>query len=197
MKYFGTQGARGSFFSAPDDGIGGGTAAIATQAAETEDPAKQEQENPLKYSEADITKLKAEFEKTSQAAVKTAVADALAKAQLSPEDLAKTEADERRAANDAKEKELAARELRIDALTKLAEKNYPAEFIDFVVGADAEETAKRIEQLHAIVAKQAKALVQETIKGKTPAGGGDRGAQTTASGRSFLDIIHENQATRK
>lgn len=100
--------------------------------------------------------------------LKQAVADAVAeeqrKAKLTEEERA-TEAQKAKEAEIAKrEQEVTLRERKAEAKLILAEKNVPAELVDYVVNADAEQMSANIEKLTKVWDEAVKNAVEEHLK---------------------------------
>ena len=171
-------------------GEGGGAAATdpatppATDPAAAADPATPPAADPTTISAEEAARQVEAAKAEAKAAYEQQLADKLTEA----EKLAKMSEDERkqyelqRRLDDLEKKEqaMATRELKNEAIKTLTEKGLPAAVADFVLGENAEATAKRIDTFKTTFDQAVQAAVEERLKGKTPVTGGGAGAPTAA-----------------
>lgn len=128
-------------------------------------------------------------------AVNQGIEDYKAKLNMSPEQLAELEKDEKDKKLTDLENQLAQRDRKDHALKVATEKEFPAELIDLVVGDTDELTDKRIDTTSKILNKLVQASVEERLKGKgTPGeGGGSNGNEAGAYGKRLAEKYNQKQ----
>ncbi len=142
---------------------------------------------PKTFTQADVDKLiQSEADKRVTEALKTKEAKwqeefkgKLEQERKEAERLAKLSADEKRQEelkkkNDEisqKESELRKRELKLDTINVLSEKQLPIEFSDFLMVNDAETTNENIKRFSEAFSKSIENAVNERLKGNPPKGG--------------------------
>lgn len=205
MRWF--HGVPGIYLNA-DTGIGGGTGTSDTEndssaaavTAETSGSAvppteKKPDEKPkdaapaAKYTEDDFTKLKSDFENHLRTATEKAAEDALKKASMKPEEKAEYEQKQRFEELDKREKEAAAKELRLDTLGILSEKQLDKDFLDYVIGTDKDSTVKRIDAFKGLFDKAVQAQVETRLAGKTPPAGSGAGREVNSIRDQFKSAL--------
>jgi len=137
----------------------------------------QDDVNKLLQSETD--KRVTEALKTAQAKWEKDFTEKLTKEKAEAERLAKLSADEKRTEElkkkneeiASKETELRRRELKLDTISVLSEKQLPVDFADFLMGTDAEGTNENIKRFSEAFQKAVENSVNDRLKGKPPAGG--------------------------
>lgn len=67
-----------------------------------------------------------------------------------------------------KEKSLNSRQLRMDTMDILYNKNLPIDMIDFIIGDDIESTKTKIEKFEAMFNKAVQRCIEQKLKGKAP-----------------------------
>ncbi|MCL2463263.1 MAG: DUF4355 domain-containing protein [Defluviitaleaceae bacterium] len=154
---------------------GGNTAAAAGDAAGA---AAAGAESPAKYTEADFANLRAELDGKLAEETAKAVAKALERAKLPEKEQAELAYNDRLGQLEAREKDIAARELRADTAALLSQKQLPAEALELVMGADKDATGKNVDRFQALFDKAVQAQVEKRIAGKTPSTG-NGGTSTT------------------
>jgi len=92
-------------------------------------------------------------------------------AQMNADEKAEYERKQREEALAKREADIASRELRAETIKTLADKGLPADVLDLVIGADAADTAKRIDNFKGQFDKAVQAGVEARLKGKTPTTG--------------------------
>ncbi len=126
---------------------------------------------------------KVKWEKESETKIAEAVAaaqtEAAKMAKMTEDEKAKAEIEKQRADNEAKAKDLALKEIRMDAATALTAKSLPAEALDFVIGSDAKSTTENIEKFSKVFTDAVQKAVEDRLKGTTPSGGSGSGADTS------------------
>ena len=140
------------------------------------------------YTDDDITSLKEQWQKEQNEENEKKLKEGIAKAleeerrvsKLSKED---KEKEERQKLLDEietlkKEKELS--KLKEKALNSLSEQKLPHAFLDFILGADENSTNQNISNLKTEFDKAVQMQVEERLKGKTPASGGNTDEQGNA-----------------
>ena len=153
------------------------TATSGTEAGRAADGSQQADAKKT-YDDAYIAQMRADFEKQRQEAVE----EALKKDNMSDEDKAKYEADQRQKDIEKREKEIALRELKADAKGMLAKEKLSDSFVDMVVGADAEATQQNVKALKAAIDAEVQLQVEARLKGKAPkTGSGDSSRNDTTS----------------
>lgn len=156
----------------------------------------------------EMPKTQEDFDKFVLAATSKAVADAnekmnkdfeerLATEKAEAEKLAKMTASEkekelskkREDALTKKEREIFQKELELKTADILREKNLPADFRAFVMGADEAVTKERVESFSSLFQKAIEEAVNEKLKGKSPT------YVTTppANGAGFFESVTKNQ----
>lgn len=136
---------------------------------------------PKTYTEEELATLKAQWEKDSaekhtaeiEKAKQDAVKEAARVAKLSADD---KKAEEFKALEDKVkllEDEKAFSALKEEARGMLEKEKLPGEFLDFVLGEDAEKTGEKIKTLKKVFDDSLQKAVEERMKGKTPSVGGN------------------------
>lgn len=136
---------------------------------------------PKTYTEEELAALKAKWEKDSaekhtaeiEKAKKDAVKEAERVAKLSVDD---KKAEEFKALEDKVkllEDEKAFSALKEEAREMLGKENLPREFLDFVLGENAEKTGEKIKTLKKVFDDRLQKAVEERMRGKTPSSGGN------------------------
>lgn len=184
LQYFAdhVSGAEGGEASATDTSTGDKAAQMDTKAGGTEQEKKDDTGNaesgkgavkPVKNAE-DIAAL---------------VAEEVKKASMTPEEKEKYEASEREKKLADRESAISLRELQADAKELLASNGLPAEFRDFVIGKDKDETEKNVKTMRECFDVAVQAQVETRLKGKTPSTG------TGATGGSENDTLMSEVAS--
>lgn len=159
------------FFSPEDDG--GASSGIETSEQsnnnqqsqvnnQTQD--QQSQTDTKSYTQEDIAKLQEKFETDKQAAIE----EALKKAKMTADEKAKYEQETKLKEIEEREKQIALRELKADAMKILAQKNIPSNMLDFLVGEDLEKTKLNIDSFKVEFDKALQTQLEERLKGKAP-----------------------------
>lgn len=111
-----------------------------------------------------INEANAKSEEKLKQAVAEAIAEQERKAKLTEEERA-TEAQKAKEAEITKrEQEVTLRERKAEASLILAEKNIPAEFVDYVVNADADKMSADIDKLAEVWGEAVRKAVEEHLK---------------------------------
>lgn len=159
------------FFSPEDDG--GASSGIETSEQsnnnqqsqvnnQTQD--QQSQTDTKSYTQEDIAKLQEKFETDKQAAIE----EALKKAKMTADEKAKYEQEAKLKEIEEREKQIALRELKADAMKILTQKNIPPNMLDFLVGEDLEKTKSNIDNFKVEFDKALQTQLEERLKGKAP-----------------------------
>ena len=124
---------------------------------------------------AERKRLREQFEKEKDEAIKNAIAESERKAKLSDEQRAAEAQKAQIEALEKRERDITLRERKAEALETLASKNIPAAFADYVVDEDADKMADNISQLGNVWSEALKEAVKEAAKGTTPSDPGKKG----------------------
>ena len=153
------------------------TAAVQEGTASGEENVSKAAESPAdkkdsqSYDETYVNNLRAEMEEKQRQAVE----EALKKERMTAEEKAKYEADKKQEDITRRESELMLRELKADTKDMLLKENLPVEFVDMVVGKDAEETKKNIASFKTAFDAAVQEKVEARVKGTTPSTGSGAG----------------------
>lgn len=168
------------------------SAETATQETSTEKQAAEAQASATDtktYDEAYVAGLQQKYNAERDAAVKAAVEEAVKKERMSAEEKTKYETEQREAAITKREQEINLRELKADTAVMLSKANLPANFVDFVLGSDAESTQEKVDTLKDAFDKAVQAQVEARFKGKTPKTGSGSGQSSESD--EMQDIINK------
>ena len=168
------------------------SAETATQETNTEKQAAEAQASATDtktYDEAYGAGLQQKYNAERDAAVKAAVEEAVKKERMSAEEKTKYETEQREAAITKREQEINLRELKADTAVMLSKANLPANFVDFVLGSDAESTQEKVDTLKDAFDKAVQAQVEARFKGKTPKTGSGSGQSSESD--EMQDIINK------
>ena len=168
------------------------SAETATQETNTEKQAAEAQASATDtktYDEAYVAGLQQKYNAERDAAVKAAVEEAVKKERMSAEEKTKYETEQREAAITKREQEINLRELKADTVVMLSKANLPANFVDFVLGSDAESTQEKVDTLKDAFDKAVQAQVEARFKGKTPKTGSGSGQSSESD--EMQDIINK------
>lgn len=160
------------------------SAETATQETNTEKQAAEAQASATDtktYDEAYVAGLQQKYNAERDAAVK--------KERMSAEEKTKYETEQREAAITKREQEINLRELKADTAVMLSKANLPANFVDFVLGSDAESTQEKVDTLKDAFDKAVQAQVEARFKGKTPKTGSGSGQSSESD--EMQDIINK------
>lgn len=162
------------FFSPEDDGGASGGIEISKTPEQSNNNQQSQVNNQTKdqlnqpdnksYTQEDITKLQEKFETDKQAAIE----EALKKAKMTADEKAKYEQETKLKEIEEREKQIALRELKADAMKILAQKNIPSNMLDFLVGEDLEKTKLNIDSFKVEFDKALQTQLDERLKGKAP-----------------------------
>lgn len=125
---------------------------------------QQSQTDTKSYTQEDIAKLQEKFETDKQAAIE----EALKKAKMTADEKAKYEQETKLKEIEEREKQIALRELKADAMKILTQKNIPPNMLDFLVGEDLEKTKLNIDSFKVEFDKALQTQLEERLKGKAP-----------------------------
>ncbi len=161
---------------ATDGGTGGGEGI-----GNTDGTGEGRGTEPKAYTEDELATLKAEWEKSAQIKYAADLEQAKQDAVKEAERVAKLSADEKKAEEFKKledkvkllEDEKALSALKEEARGMLEKEKLPGEFLDFVLGEDAEKTGEKIKTLKKVFDDSLQKAVEERMKGKTPSVGGN------------------------
>lgn len=128
------------------------------------------------FSQADMDnlagKIRNEEKAKSEQAIKDAIAQAIAEerrqAQLTADERESEAKQKREAELQARENDIKLREMRLNALEMLNQKNIPIDLVDFVVDLDEAKTKENIEKLAKTYNKSVENGVTDKLKGKPP-----------------------------
>ena len=168
------------------------SAETATQETNTEKQAAEAQASATDtktYDEAYVAGLQQKYNAERDAAVKAAVEEAVKKERMSAEEKTKYETEQREAAITKREQEINLRELKADTAVMLSKANLSANFVDFVLGSDAESTQEKVDTLKDAFDKAVQAQVEARFKGKTPKTGSGSGQSSESD--EMQDIINK------
>ena len=174
---------------------------------ESKDP-EGGQKEPKTYSEEEVQKmLQAETDRKVTKALQTAkdkweseFMEKLEAEKKEAERLAKLSAEEKekelleKTKREIEEKETAIRlrELKLDTIELLSEKQIPVKFADMLISKDAETTMENVKKFESMWKEAIDSAVTERLKGKSPKGGGSPNAN-----KSFAEMTSEERMELK
>jgi len=115
-------------------------------------------------------------------------------AKLSEDDRKKELEDKQKNELSIREKTIARKEMKLEAINILSEKKLPIKFADMLIGETAEETQSRIKNFEKAYKDEIDAEVTVRLKGTTPKGGTD---EQKKKGLSMNDIIRGKAGSRR
>lgn len=146
-------------------------------APEGDPPVNPEGDPPVTYSQEDIEAMKAQWEKEQQEKINQAKKDAATEAErlakLTDEERLKEQLKNLEEENNQYKSKEAERQLRDEAVKCLEAENLPTNFVEFVLGKDAETTKANITVVKEAYNQAVQKAVEARLAGDTPKGGGD------------------------
>lgn len=124
---------------------------------------------------------KAKIEKNQKESIDKAISDAKVEWERQSKLTAEQREEEARRAKakefEERERKLALGERRLEAVTKLAEKNIPTDMVDFLIDVDEAKTNENIDKFSEAFNKAVEAGVKEKLAGETPTDSGKNSTQ--------------------
>ena len=161
---------------------------------------KQQPDEAALQSKIDeaVARAQKKWEKDYQKRVEAEKKEQERLSKLSEEERKKAELDAKEKALAKQTRELAAKELKLEMVKVLAERNLPVQFMDYLIDKDNESTLKRITEFEKEYKKAVENGVNEKLKGKAPAAGGSSPSLdgNTGEKNGFFETIWKNQAKR-
>ena len=167
-------------FAEGDEGNAqGGEGATGEGAGDNNTPETFTKEEVDKMLQSETDKRVSEAIKTSKSKWQEEFKSKIEQERKEAERLAKLSSDEKRQEElkkkneeiSQKESELRKRELKLDTINVLSEKQLPVEFSDFLMGNDAEATNVNIKRFGEAFSKSIESAVNERLRGNSPKGG--------------------------
>ena len=115
-----------------------------------------------------INEEKEKNKKAIEEAVRSSISEYERKAKLSQDEKEKEDRAKRDAEDKERERSITLREMKLDALEMLVNKDIPTTMVDFIVDVDKDKTEQNVEALAEAFSKAVESAVTSKLKGKAP-----------------------------
>ena len=141
--------------------------------------------------------LKSELESERKAREAAAKKEAERLSKLSDDERQKAELENTRAELERERANFEREKIKYEAAKVLGQRGLPVEFTDYLIAEDNNKTLERITTFEKQYKKAIEAAVNERLKGKAPASGGNTvDAEQNGVSKSFIDAIRSAQIRR-